>query len=78
MNYTSGLPSTTHGNDCVFGIVDQFSKMAILAICKKNITIEYIVNLFFKRVWVHFGLHRPLFDIGTRGSCVLFGLAYGQ
>jgi hypothetical protein len=51
--------------------------MAILAICKKSIIIEYIINLFFKRVWVHFGLHKPLFDIGTRGSCVLFGLAYG-
>jgi hypothetical protein len=40
MDYMSGLPSTKHGNDCVFVVVDLFSKMAILVSCKKSITIE--------------------------------------
>jgi hypothetical protein len=37
MDYMSGLPSTKHGNDCVFVVVDRFSKMSIMMACKKNI-----------------------------------------
>jgi hypothetical protein len=38
MDYMSNLPSTKRGNDFVFVVVDHFSKMVILAACKKNIT----------------------------------------
>jgi hypothetical protein len=55
MDYMSGLLSTKHGNDCVFVVVDQFSKMVVLAPCKKSITTEATTNLFFEHVWVHFG-----------------------
>ena len=48
MDYMSGLPSTKHGNDCVFLVVDIFSKMAIMAACKKNITTEATTKLFFE------------------------------
>jgi hypothetical protein len=48
MDYMSGLPSTKMGNDCVFVVVDRFSKMTILATCKKRITIEATSNLFFE------------------------------
>jgi hypothetical protein len=48
MDYMSGLPSTKRGNDCVFVVVDRFSKMAILAACKKNITAEATAKLFFE------------------------------
>jgi hypothetical protein len=48
MDYMSGLPSTKRGNDCVFVVVDRFSKMAILAACKKNITTEATAKLFFE------------------------------
>ena len=47
MDYMSGLPSTKHGNDCVFVVVDRFSKMAIMAAYKKNITTEATAKLFF-------------------------------
>jgi len=32
------IPSTKHGNDCVFVVIDRFSKKAILADYKKSIT----------------------------------------
>jgi hypothetical protein len=48
--------STKRGNDCVVVVVDRFSKMAILAACKKNITAEATAKLFFERVWLHFGI----------------------
>jgi hypothetical protein len=60
MDYMSGLPSTKRGNDCVFVVLDRFSKMAILAACKKNITIEATAKLFFERVWVHFGIPQTI------------------
>jgi len=50
MDYMLGLPSTKRGNDCVFVVVDRFSKMAIMAAWKKNITAEAIAKLFFERV----------------------------
>ena len=48
MDYMSGLPTTKHGNDCVFVVVDQFSKMAILNAYKKTITDEATAKLFFE------------------------------
>jgi hypothetical protein len=48
MDYMSGLPSTKRGNDCVFVVVDHFSKMAILAACKKNITEKSTTKLLFE------------------------------
>jgi hypothetical protein len=56
MDYMSGLPSTKHENDCVFVVIDRFLKMSIMMACKKNITVESIVKLFFERVWVHFSI----------------------
>jgi hypothetical protein len=66
MDYMSGLPSTKRGNDCVFVVVDHFSKMAIIATCKKNITGEATAKLFFERVWVHFGIPQTI--ISNRDS----------
>jgi hypothetical protein len=60
MDYMSGLPSTKHGNDCVFVVVDRFSKMSIMMAYKKNITAEFIAKLFFERVWVHFGIPQSI------------------
>ena len=37
-------------------VVDRFSKMCILMPCKKTITPEQTVELYFQHVWVHFGL----------------------
>ena len=48
LDYMSGLPSTKHGNDCVFVVIDGFLKMAIMTACKKNITIEATTKIFFE------------------------------
>jgi hypothetical protein len=60
MDYISGLLSTKRSSDCVFVVVDRFSKMAILVACKKSITIEATAKLFFERVWVHFGIPQTI------------------
>jgi hypothetical protein len=48
MDYMSGLRSTKRGNDCVFMVVDRFSKMAILVSCMKSITVEATAKLFIE------------------------------
>ena len=60
MDYISGLPSTKQGNDCVFVVVDIFSKMAILVSCKKNIIANTTTKLFFERVCVYFGIPQTI------------------
>jgi hypothetical protein len=60
VDYMSFLSSTKQGNDYVFVVVDHFSKMAILATCKKSITTEATTNIFFERVWVHFGIPKTI------------------
>jgi hypothetical protein len=47
MDYMSGISSTKHGNDCVFVVVDRFSKMAIITACKKRITSANTAKIFF-------------------------------
>jgi hypothetical protein len=56
MDYMFGFPSTKHINDCVFVVIYQFSKMAILIVCKKNVTTMDTAKIFFEQVWVHFGI----------------------
>jgi len=60
MDYMSGLPSTKHDDDCVFVVVNRFSKMAIMAACKKSIRAEAIAKLLFEWVCVHFGIPQSI------------------
>jgi hypothetical protein len=60
MDYMSGLSSTKQGNDCVFVVIDQFSKMAILIACKKNVILADIYKLFFEIVWFHFWIPQTI------------------
>jgi hypothetical protein len=60
MGYMLGLPSTKRGNDYVFVVVDRFSKMAILAAYKKNITTKSTTKIFFEQVSVHFGIPQTI------------------
>jgi hypothetical protein len=62
----SDLYSTKNGNDCVFVVIDRFSKMVVLAPCKKSITTKETAKLFFEHVWVHFWIPRT--NISNRSS----------
>jgi hypothetical protein len=48
MDYMSYFSSTKHGNDCVFVVIDQFSKMAILIACNKTIIMVDTSKIFFE------------------------------
>jgi hypothetical protein len=48
MDYMSGLPFTKQVNECVFVVVDYFTKMAILTTYKKRITMAYTTKIFFE------------------------------
>ena len=56
MDFVGSLPMSRKGHDYLYVVVDRFRKMCLLMPCKKKITFEQTVNLFFQNVWVHFGL----------------------
>jgi hypothetical protein len=60
MDYILGLLSTKRGNDCVFMVVDHFSKMVIVVAWKKNITEKATAKLFFEQVCLHFGIPQTI------------------
>jgi hypothetical protein len=78
MDYMSGLPSTKQGNDCVFAVVDRFSKMAILTTCKKNITWPTLPSSFSNECGSILGYHRPSCPTGTIGSSTHSGRLSGH
>ena len=41
----------------MYVVVDRFNKMCISMPCKKKITSEQTIQLFFQNEWVHFGFH---------------------
>jgi hypothetical protein len=60
MDYMSSFPSTKRGNDCVFVVVDCFSKMTIMVTCKKNIIAKATAKLLFECIQVHFGIPQTI------------------
>ena len=60
IDFMSGLPSTKHGNDCIFMVIDIFSKMVLMAAYKKSITAEATSKIFFEWVWVHFRIPQSI------------------
>jgi hypothetical protein len=56
MDFVGGLPMSRKGHDYLYVVEDRFSKMCILMPCKKQVTAELTLQLFFQHVWVHFGL----------------------
>ena len=67
MDFGGGLPMSRKWNNYLDVVVDRFSKMCILILCKKKIMAEMAAHLFFQNVWVHFGLPTSIIsDLDSR------------
>jgi hypothetical protein len=60
MDFVGGLPMSKKNHDYLYVVVDCFRKMCILMPCKKKVTTEQMTQMFFKHVWVHFGLPKSI------------------
>lgn len=56
MDFLSGLPITFHKHDVIWVVVCHFSKMGIFLPCHKTTSAPQTADLFFLRIWQHFGL----------------------
>ena len=67
MDFVGGLPISRRNHDYLYVVVDRFRKMCILMPCRKQVTTEQKTQMFFKNVWVHFGLPKYIiYDWGSR------------
>jgi hypothetical protein len=54
MDYMYNLTSTKHRNECVFMVIEKFSKMVVLEPSKKSIIVKSTTKIFFEHVWVFY------------------------
>lgn len=69
MDFLNGLPRTFYKHDVIWVVIFCFSKMAPFIPCTKTTSAMETMELFFTRVWSHFGL--PTSIISDHTSCFL-------
>ena len=47
---------TKGGNDCLFVVVDRFSKYVVILPCKTSVTAPEVASMFFEHVVCKFGV----------------------
>lgn len=58
---------TKGGNDCLFVVVDRFSKYVVMVPCKTTVTAPDVADMFFEHVVCKFGVPEKIIcDRDTR------------
>ena len=60
MNLVISLPKTWQGNDAVFAMMDQFSKLVTFILCVTSYIAADIVQLFFDYAMCKFGMPKKI------------------
>jgi hypothetical protein len=64
MDFVVNLPVSSRGHDCIFTIVDRFSRMVRFIPCSTAMSAVDVANLFFENWVCRFGM--PLKIISDR------------
>ena len=50
IDWVSGLPPTTRGQDAIMTVVDRFAKRGMFIRCRKDLTADDLIYLFLREV----------------------------
>ena len=56
MDFVTNLPVSARGFDCIFTVVDRFSRMVRFIPCHTSVSADDVANLFFEHWVCRFGM----------------------
>jgi hypothetical protein len=66
MDFVTGFPKSQKGNDTIFVVIDQFSKIAHFLLVKETITASQLAKLYISRILTLHGIPKEISS--DRGS----------